>query len=273
MRSYFGVQLKQIEAMGVSSMSQSEKAAVPLNASLLLAGIALGVAVAAGLLMMLAGVGSRLGWWHFRTGFTLLGYGAYGGIGAALLGFLGAILAARKRQLSGIVVAILAVVTGLVATAVPVSWRMTARKLPAIHDISTDTVRPPQFVAILPLRKDSPNPAVYGGPEVAEQQKRAYADLRTEVLDVPSGLAYDRALSTARAMGWRIVATEPAEGRIEATDTTFWFGFIDDVVIRIVPAGDRTLVDIRSVSRVGKSDVGANARRIREYLKRLRAYK
>jgi uncharacterized protein DUF1499 len=254
-------------------MSQPEKAAVRLNASLLLAGLALSVAVTSGLLMMLAGVGSRLGWWHFRTGFTLLGYGAYGGVGAALLGFLGVILAGRKRQLAGILVATLAVVIGLVAAAVPASWRMTARKLPVIHDISTDTVHPPQFVAILPLRKDSPNPAVYGGPEVAEQQKVAYADLRTEVLDVTSGMAYDRALSTAKAMGWRIVAAEPAEGRIEATDTTFWFGFIDDIVIRIVPAGNRTMIDIRSVSRVGKSDVGTNARRIREYLKRMRAYK
>ena len=254
-------------------MLQSGKSPDHTNSSLLLVGLALGAAVAAGLLMMLAGVGSRLGWWHFRFGFTLLGYGAYGGIGAALLGLLGGVLAGRKRRMAGIVVATLAVVIGLVVAAVPVSWRMTARKLPVIHDISTDTVRPPQFVAILPLRKDSPNPAVYGGPDVAEQQKRAYADLRTEVLDIPSGPVYDRALSAARAMGWRIVAAEPVQGRIEATDTTFWFGFTDDIVIRIVPAGERTLVDIRSVSRVGKSDVGTNARRIREYLKRLREYK
>lgn len=254
-------------------MSQPGKSPDNLNASLLLARLALGLAVAAGLLMMLSGVGSRLGLWHFRTGFTLLRYGAYGGICAALLGFLGVILAGRKRQLSGIVFAALAMVIGLVAAAVPVSWRMSARKLPVIHDISTDTVHPPEFMAILPLRKDSPNPAVYGGPEVAEQQKLAYADLRTEVLDVPSAVAYDRALSTVRAMGWRIVAAEPAQGRIEASDTTFWFGFIDDIVIRIVPAGDRTMMDIRSVSRVGKSDVGTNAIRIREFLKRMRAYK
>jgi hypothetical protein len=259
--------------MEVGRMSQPEKSPDHLNAALLLAGVALGAAVVAGLLIMLAGTGSRLGWWHFRTGFTLLGYGAYGGIGAALLGFSGVILASRKRQLSGIVVAILAVVIGLAAAVVPASWRMIAKKLPLIHDISTDTVHPPQFVAILPLRKDSPNPAAYGGPEVAEQQKLAYADLRTEVLDIPSGVAFERALSTARAMGWQIVAAEPSQGRIEATDTTFWFGFIDDIVIRIVPAGDRSMMDIRSVSRVGKSDVGTNARRIREYLKRVRAYK
>jgi len=155
--------------------------------------------------------------------------------------------------------------------AVPVSWRLQAKRLPAIHDITTDTLHPPEFAAILPLRKDAPNPATYGGPDVAEAQKKAYADLRTEVLDLPFEQAFARSLAAARAAGWQIVAAEPAAGRIEAIDTTFWFGFSDDIVIRIVAAGDRTLLDIRSVSRVGKSDVGTNARRIRDYLKRVRA--
>ena len=252
-------------------MSQNEKSASRWNAALLLPGLALGMAFAAALLLMLAGVGSRFGWWHFRLGFTLLGYGAYGGVGAVLLGILGGILAGRKRQLAGIVLAAVAVVSGLMVAAVPVSWRLNARQLPVIHDITTDTVTPPQFVAILPLRKDAPNPAVYGGPEVAEQQKRAYTDLRTEVLDLPFGRAFDKALASAKAAGWRIVAAEPDQGRIEASDTTFWFGFTDDIVIRITAAGERTLLDIRSVSRVGKSDVGTNARRIRSFLKRLRS--
>ncbi|MDX1493477.1 MAG: DUF1499 domain-containing protein, partial [Longimicrobiales bacterium] len=79
-----------------------------------------------------------------------------------------------------------------------------------------------------------------------------------------------RALAAARAMGWEIIDADPDEGRIEATDRTFWFGFTDDVVIRLTPSGDRTIVDVRSKSRVGRSDVGTNARRIREYLERLR---
>jgi hypothetical protein len=232
----------------------------------------MGVACAAALLLMLAGIGSRFGWWPFRSGFTLLGYGAYGGAGAVLLGIWGVVLAGRKRQAAGIVLALLAAVIGLAVAAVPLSWRLNAKKLPLIHDITTDTLHPPQFVAILPLRRDAPNPALYGGPEVAEQQKAAYADLRTEVLGLPAGRAFDLALATARAAGWRIVTAVPAEGRIEAIDTTFWFGFTDDIVIRITAAGERTLLDIRSVSRVGKSDVGTNARRIRSYLKRLRSY-
>ncbi len=233
--------------------------------------LAVGVACAAALLATVAGLGSRFGVWQFRTGFTLLGYAVYGGTGAVLLGIAGGIMAARRRRGAGVVLALLAMAGGLAVAAVPVSWRLHARQVPAIHDITTDTVNPPQFVALLPLRRDAPNPAVYGGPAVAGEQKRAYPDLRTEVLDLPADRAFERALAAARAMGWRIVSADPAANRIEASDTTFWFGFVDDVVIRVAPAGERTLLDIRSVSRVGKSDVGTNATRIRSYLHRLRS--
>jgi uncharacterized protein (DUF1499 family) len=81
--------------------------------------------------------------------------------------------------------------------------------------------------------------------------------------------ALQHSLDAARSLGWRIVATDGIEGRIEATATTAWFGFQDDVVIRVQPAGQGSRVDIRSASRVGRSDVGANAKRIREFLSKL----
>jgi uncharacterized protein (DUF1499 family) len=84
---------------------------------------------------------------------------------------------------------------------------------------------------------------------------------------------FKRAEATARAMGWEIVAAEPGEGRIEATDTTMWFGFKDDIVIRIVPEGEGSRLDIRSMSRVGKSDLGKNADRIRKFLAALKEAK
>jgi hypothetical protein len=140
-----------------------------------------------------------------------------------------------------------------------------------IHDITTDIVQPPQFVAILPLRKDAPNPATYGGPEVALKQRSAYPDIQTLIINAPGPQAFEQALAAARAIGWRIVAEEPREGRIEATDTTFWFGFKDDIVVRVTAADERrSLVDVRSVSRVGRSDVGKNAARIRAYLRRIK---
>jgi len=86
---------------------------------------------------------------------------------------------------------------------------------------------------------------------------------------VPPPVAFSRALEAAERMGWTLVANNPAEGRIEATDTTFWYGFKDDIVIRVTPAGAGSRVDVRSVSRVGRSDIGTNARRVRRYLAKL----
>ncbi len=141
----------------------------------------------------------------------------------------------------------------------------TAAKVPFIHDVTTDVVSPPVFVAIRPLRADAPNGVDYTT-DPAEQQK-GYPDIQPLVFDgvAPADL-FRRAEATARAMGWEIVAAEVAEGRIEATDTTAWFGFKDDIVIRITAQGTGSRLDVRSMSRVGKSDLGKNADRIRKFL-------
>jgi uncharacterized protein (DUF1499 family) len=136
-----------------------------------------------------------------------------------------------------------------------------------IHDITTDTENPPDFVAILPLRRDS-NPAEYGGPEIAAKQHAAYPDIRPLAVGISPSRAYEAALATAVAMKWQIVQGSPSERRIEAVATTRWFGFKDDIVIRISPAANGgSVLDIRSASRVGLSDLGTNARRIRTFLK------
>ena len=228
------------------------------------AGLVLGALAAASAVM--AGIGTRLGVWDFRTGLGILKWSAYLALGASILclaalaaGFAGKIRRGALLPLVGLLLA-------LPAIALP--WRMwsTARRVPAIHDITTDTENPPRFVAVLPLRAGAANPSAYGGPEIAEKQRFAYPDVRPAIVPVPPAEAYDRALAAARRLGWRIVDGNAADGRIEATDTTFWFGFKDDVVIRIVPAGGGSRVDVRSVSRVGKSDVGTNAARIRKFL-------
>ncbi len=225
------------------------------------------LAVAAGVLLVLAGFGSRMGMWHFRTGFAILKWGALAGAAAVVLSLAGVFVSAKKRRLAGAVYGIFGVLIGALVLALPLSWRMKVMSLPMIHDITTDIVNPPQFVAILPLRKDAPNPAVYGGPEVAVRQRQAYPDIRPLLLNLPREQAFRQALAAASAMGWQIVAEVPQEGRIEATDTTFWFGFKDDIVVRVTGVdGNRTLIDVRSESRVGRSDIGKNAARIRRYL-------
>ena len=246
---------------GVSLPLQAKAALLPI--------VAVSLALIALLTLAAAGFGSRLGLWHFRTGFTLLKYGAWGGAAALTAALAGAIRAAGKRNMAALFLSLLAMVLGSVAFAVPLQWKLTAQRLPRIHDITTDTANPPSYVALLPLRKDAANPIEYGGPAVAAQQQQAYPDLRTVILDLQAPQAFDRALEAAGALGWKIVAAVPEEGRIEATDTTFWFGFTDDIVVRITPAGYRSLLDVRSLSRVGVSDAGTNAKRIRAFLQKM----
>ena len=230
---------------------------------------ALVLACAATLLLLAAGPGSHWGLWHFRTGFAIMKYGAWLGLAAAVSGCAALVVSFRQRMWKEAIASTLALLIGIAAFAIPYSWKQTAERLPKIHDISTDATNPPRLVAILPLRKDAPNPAEYGGAEIAAKQAQAYPELKTLSLDLPSEHAFGLALETAHRLGWSIVAAVPTEGRIEASDTTFWFGFTDDIVIRITPSGKTSLVDIRSVSRVGLSDVGTNARRIRLFLKKL----
>ncbi len=223
--------------------------------------------LAAVALLASSGFGYRMGWWEYRRGFEMLSWALYTGLAAAALAIAALAIPAVRRGRAAVLG--VALVVGLAAAYVPWSWRERAQSVPRIHDISTDTENPPRFVAVLPLRKGAPNTAEYGGREVAEAQRKGYPDIRPLELEVPPGAAFARALDTAERMGWTLVANNPAEGRIEATDTTFWYGFKDDIVIRVTPAGAGSRIDVRSVSRVGRSDIGTNAQRIRRYLTKL----
>ncbi len=216
-----------------------------------------------------AGAGVRVSLWDFRQGFRILNWAAYFGIAGTVLSLVGMILVRPGKGRHGFLLAVAGIVLGTLAFGVPGNWYRIAKRVPMIHDITTDTENPPTFVAVLALRKDTPNTAIYGGPEIAAKQHAAYPDIRPLVSDIPPAQAYERARFVARQMCWKIVDENQVEGRIEATAITRWFGFKDDVVIRIAPsAGNGSRVDIRSVSRVGLSDVGTNARRIRTFLKK-----
>ena len=220
-------------------------------------------AILAVVLLLSSGLGTRMNLWHFRTGFSLIKAAAYIGLGCALLALVSGVLSVRKRHVKGVIISLVALLLALLAFGIPFYWKVQAQSYPRIHDITTDLNNPPRFVAISTLRQKGVR---YGGAEVAAQQLKAYPDLKTVVLPVPQDQAFKSALLAARELGWDIVAEMPADGVIEATATTRWFGFRDDIVIRIYPAGERSLLDIRSVSRVGISDVGTNAKRIRAFL-------
>jgi uncharacterized protein (DUF1499 family) len=221
------------------------------------------VALLAAALLLFAGPGTRLGLWEFGTGFLLMRWAFFAGAAAATLALV--LLLIPKTRRGRVAVLVPAMLIGAVTAWVPWNGLQTVRALPFIHDISTDTENPPEFVAVLPLRANAANPPDYGGEEIAAQQREAYPDIQPVILALPPEEVFEAALATARAQGWEIVAAVPAEGRIEATATTFWFGFKDDVVLRISADHGGTRLDIRSKSRVGRSDVGANAARIRAF--------
>ena len=232
--------------------------------------LVMAVAVAAFTMLIASGPGTRMGLWPWETGLELLKWAAYTGLAAGAAALALIVLAAVPRWRARVWVPILALVFAAAAAAPPVILLEEAKKAPPIHDVTTDPFDPPVFVALLPERTKSPNGAAYGGAAIAAAQQRAYPDIKSLILKAPPQEAIQRAIDAARACGWEIVSSDAASGRIEATATTRWFGFKDDVVVRVRPeAGGGSRVDVRSVSRVGESDVGANAKRIREFLSRL----
>ncbi len=230
--------------------------------------LALVAAIAAVALLLASGLGYRFGLWPYRTGFDVLRWASYVGLAAAAVAIIA--LAIPKVRAGWARVLVGALVVGIAVVYVPWQWQQRAASVPRIHDITTDTVDPPQFVAQLPLRARAPNTAVYGGKEIAELQRKGYPDIQPLAIGVPPGVAFGRAHDAAESMGWEIVASDAVAGRIEATATTPWFGFKDDIVVRVSPSGQGSRIDVRSVSRVGRSDIGTNAKRIREFLAKLR---
>ncbi len=235
----------------------------------LIRAITLAAAVLAFAMMFAAGPGTRADVWSWRVGLTMLAWSAYLGIAVAGVALVLLALAAFPRFRPRPWVPLLALCLGLAALTPPLILREQARQVPPIHDITTDTANPPVFVALAAERKDAPNGADYGGAEIAAQQARAYPDIKPLHLDRLPRETMQRAIDAARAMGWEVRASDSGAGRIEATARTRWFGFRDDVVVRIRPEGSGSRVDVRSVSRVGRSDIGANAERVREFLHRL----
>jgi uncharacterized protein (DUF1499 family) len=234
-----------------------------------LAPVGLALAIAAGLSTVISGLGTRWGWWYFTTGFMILRWSAVAGLLAALLSLTGGVLAGWGIRRGGVVIVLAGLLVGSVVAGIPWSWMQTAKQVPRIHDITTDMENPPRFISILPLRKDAPNSPEYGGPKIALQQRAGYPDIKPLVLPIPVESAFERALQAARDMGWKVVDASANNGRIEAMDRTFWFGFTDDIVVRITPLPGLSKIDVRSVSRVGLSDIGTNAKRIQAFLSKI----
>ena len=226
-----------------------------------------------------AAFGSKFGLWSWKIGFGKMVFkgGApvlLTGVAIGVLALLAAFI--KPRRTGGFIVAALAIAIPLGGMAKAKSVRATGAKLPFIHDVTTDTQDVPTFSAELLAQRallKKPNSAKYIGKKdrrekklVSVLQARDYPDIRPIISPDAPALAYEKALDAVKDLGWALVITDREAGIIEATDTTFWFGFKDDVVIRIRPsAGGGSVIDMRSLSRVGGSDLGANAERIRAF--------
>jgi len=242
---------------------------IPKATASLIAKTGLFLAALSALAALSSGLGFRYELWDFQTGLKAFRWSAYCALASAVLSLVGIVLSRLSGASRGLFIAAFGLVISVLLLAVPLYWLQKARSLPSIHDISTDTENPPKFVAILPLRKNALNPSEYGGESIAAQQHKAYPDIAPLLLNITPDKAFERANRVATKMGWKIVDASIKEGRIEATATTRWFGFKDDIVIRIENGDGGSRVDIRSVSRVGKSDLGTNANRIRRFLREM----
>lgn len=218
--------------------------------------VAAALAVLAVFLLAASGLGVRTGLWPFRLGFGMFAGALVAGLAAA--GVAAVALAVPRLRAGSPRLLVASLVVGLASAAVPLEHVRRVKALPYINDITTDTERPPQFLQPKPYES-----------HFAELQQLGYPGLRPLELALPPAQAFARAQSAARALGWEIVAADPSAGRIEAIATTRWFGFQDDIVVRIAASGAGSRIDVRSKSRAGRSDLGANARRIREFFARV----
>lgn len=223
--------------------------------------------IVAGVMMAAAGPAYRAELIELGTSFTWLRQGAQLALGAAVLGLITVVFAGILRRWRPALVGALVSAAVVALVAMPMQMKQRAQSVPPIHDITTDMNNPPAFTLLAAAREEAPNAVEYPGAETARQQKAAYPELKSITLAMPMTRAMDAAKATVQARGWEIAGS--TENTLEATATTRWFGFKDDVAIRMAETQSGVQVDMRSASRVGKSDLGTNAERIQAFLEDL----
>ena len=223
----------------------------------------------AAIIAALAVLGYRFGIMNHQVALIVLVGGAAMGMMAVLSGIVSilGIITAVDTKVSGLFLALTGLIVGL-AVVTPVFLTVQAGyQVPRIHDITTDLQDPPQFTANLNLRTAAHNPLDRKVPaNLAKLQQAGYPNLAPLLIGKDASQVFEEAVALAKSRGWEIVDIATENGTIEATDTTKFMGFKDDVVIRVSEKEGKTIVDMRSVSRIGISDMGTNAARIKAFL-------
>ena len=243
--------------------------------TLLAAVLSFGAVVAA----LLAAYGSGQEWWHFRLGLKALRYCFYAAAAGALLAIVAIFLRRRGGGRVGLV-NLLAIIVALAFGFYLYNLYRTASSVPPIHDVTTNLEDYPRFYRLRVRDDNLANVPANGRPELERLSPRerwmtlhreAYSDLRTLRVPWPVAETIRRAAELARERAWEIATVDTSQGVLEAIATSRFFRFKDNVIVRVRPLseGGGSMVDMRSISRVGVSDVGANARRIRSFLEEL----
>jgi uncharacterized protein (DUF1499 family) len=232
-----------------------------------IAGLGLMLAIAALLLLAAGPLGWRAGWWRYGLAFaTLMPYAFYGAAAAMVVSAIG-LIGGRAIGRRGLVMALLGLIIGGIAAYFPWHASQLRGVYPPMHDITTDFANPPSLDFAAAAREaEHGAPPAYPGAETAAMQQKFYPGIAPVMLDLPPPRAFDAALAVAKSRGWTILDADAAAGVIDGYDRSFWFGFTDDIAIRITASASGSRVDIRSASRQGRGDFGVNAARVRAYL-------
>jgi uncharacterized protein (DUF1499 family) len=219
------------------------------------------MAIAACVLMPVAALGTKFGLWPFTIGFLVLASSILLALITIVIAAIYILKEAYSADKPGMRnAALLAFVPMAIVAAIVAG----AGDVPPIHNITTNLDNPPKYQALLPLRAEGSNPLEITAP-VATIHRAGYPDLKPVISDLSAEQAIAKAEQLAQSLGWVIVPGQ-RDNYVEATVSSFWFGFTDDIVIRATPAQNGSIIDLRSVSRVGKSDLGANAKRIKLFI-------
>jgi len=229
------------------------------------------IAVFSASLLIVAVALHRLTSFPTQLAVNLFAVGA-AGAGLAMLVALVALVQIWRRGLAGAGRAAFGILLPMLLLAWPLTYVPAFLKLPKINDVTTDVAAPPRFVTLAKLRTGEANPAAYPGARFANEQQKAYPDLRTFVVDRGVEEAFELVEEVARKLKWKVAAAEPPVGKsakaglLEATDQTMVVGFTDDIIVRVEGNAARSRIDVRSASRYGQADLGQNATRVRRFL-------
>lgn len=222
-----------------------------------------GLTLATLLIAVAAPIGSRVGVWSFNSATEILTWAAYFAVAAVIFCVMGVVRAWPGSRYRGFFLSLIGTVILIPTIAVPAYWANAKREFPPIQDITTDTENPPEFW-------HAPNSRVYGGVGIAVLQEEAYPDIEPYLSPLTRNQTFNLVIEVIQDFDWQLWGPNREDGHIEATETTFWFGFSDDVSIHITALDEGSQVDVRSASRFGGGgDGGTNANRIRTFLKAL----